>query len=383
MSDSMIAESTERLFAAEVTRALLDRFEAGQFPQALWQQVADQGLSLALASEAAGGIGATWADAYPILRGVGHWQVPLPLAETLVAAQLLSLAGLEIPHGPIALMEEDTAGQFSASQTSAGLQLSGTALRVAWAGVCRWALVSLLPTTAQATGSIALVDLQHSASVHITAHRNPANEPCDTVLLRDAPAVAHAANPLPALQRPLRTLGAIAYSSMMVGAMEWLLTQSVQYASDRVQFGKPIGKNQAIQQQLALLAGEVAAARVAAIVACADAPHADAQHADAQHAGATACAATVFSAAVAKIRCGEAASRAAAIAHQVHGAIGFTFEHQLNFATRRLWAWREAYGADGWWAGKLGQAAIQSRSAGYWPGMTSRQFSGLDLHPNT
>lgn len=382
MSDSMIAESTERLFAGEVTRAVLDRFEAGQFPHALWQQVTDQGLTLALAGEAAGGIGATWADVYPILRGVGHWQVPLPLAETLIAAQLLSLAGLEVPDGPIALIEEDTVGQFSISHTSvnpsaAGLQLSGTAQRVAWASACRWALISLLPTAVQATGRIALLDLQHSASVQITAHHNPANEPCDTVLLRNAPAVGHAANPFPALRRPLRTLGAIASSAMMVGAMEWLLAQSVQYASDRVQFGKPIGKNQAIQQQLALLAGEVAAARVAAIVACADAPGGGPTP------GVSDCAATVFSAAVAKIRCGEAATRSAAIAHQVHGAIGFTFDHRLNFATRRLWAWREAYGADGWWAGKLGEAAIQSRSAGFWPSMTSRRFSGLDLQPNT
>ena len=377
MSDTMIAQSTERLFAGEVNRALLDRFEAGHFPQALWQQVVDQGLTLALASEAAGGIGATWADVYPILRGVGHWQVPLPLAETLIAAQLLSLAGLEIPDGPIALIEEDTAGQFSVSQTAAGLQLSGTAQRVAWASACRWALISLLPTAVQATGRIALVDLQHSANVQITAHRNPANEPCDTVRLDNAAALAHANNPLPALQRPLRTLGAIASGAMMVGAMEWLLAQSVQYASDRVQFGKPIGKNQAIQQQLALLAGEVAAARVAAIVACADAPGGESSG------GSADCAATVFSAAVAKIRCGEAATRAAAIAHQVHGAIGFTFDHQLNFATRRLWAWREAYGADGWWAGKLGEAAIQSRSVGFWPSMTSRQFNGLDLRPNT
>ncbi len=373
MSETMIAQSTERLFAGEVNRALLDRFEAGQFPQALWQHVVDQGLTLALAPEAAGGIGASWADVYPILRGVGHWQVPLPLAETLIAAQVLSLAGLEIPDGPIALMEEDTAGQFSISQTAAGLQLSGTAQRVAWASACRWALVSLLPTAAHTTGSIALIDLQHSASVQITTHRNPANEPCDTVRLDNAAALVQAANPLPALQRPLRSLGAIASSAMMVGAMEWLLAQSVQYASDRVQFGKPIGKNQAIQQQLALLAGEVAAARVAAIVACADAPSA----------GGADCAATVFSAAVAKIRCGEAATRAASIAHQVHGAIGFTFDHQLNFATRRLWAWREAYGADGWWAGKLGEAAIQSRSVAFWSSMTSRQFTGLDLRPNT
>ena len=154
--------------------------------------------------------------------------------------------------------------------------------------------------------------------------------------------------------------------------MEWLLAQSVQYASDRVQFGKPIGKNQAIQQQLALLAGEVAAARVAAIVACADAPHADAPHA-----GTTDCAATVFSAAVAKIRCGEAASRAAAIAHQVHGAIGFTQEHPLHFATRRLWAWREQFGTDAQWAARLGRAAIQAGADGFWPALSDQQFSGL------
>ena len=365
----MIEQSAERLFAAEVNRALLMRFEAGEFAQALWQLVADQGLTLALATEPAGGIAASWADAYPILRGIGYWQVPLPLAETMIAGQLLSMAGIEVPDGPIALIEDDTAGPWALTDSAAGLRLTGRAQRVAWASACRWALVSL-PAPSGA-GCIVLVDLLDAATVHISAHRNPANEPCDEVALLAAPVLAQAANPIPALHRPVRTLGAIASSAMMVGAMEWLLAQSVQYAQDRVQFGRPIGKNQAIQQQLALMAGDVAAARVAALVACADAPDV----------AAIGCPATLFSAAVAKVRCGEAATRAAAIAHQVHGAIGFTQEHALHFATRRLWAWREAHGADAWWAQRLGEAAIEAGSAAFWPSMTDRHFAGLDLRP--
>ena len=379
MSESMIEQSTERLFAGAVNRQLLLAFEAGQPPTALWQTVADQGLPLALAAEAAGGIQASWREAYPILRGLGYWQVPLPLAETMIAALLLSAAGIDVPDGAIALIEstpDGPDGMLRRSGDAAAPALSGRVLRVPWASACRWAVVSLVDAgkhdgaadaAAPASGQIALIDLHDTASAALTSRPNPAGEPVCEIALQNAPCLALAANPMPGLQRPVRTLGAIAHSVMMVGAMEYLLEQSVQYASDRVQFGRPIGKNQAIQQQLALLAGEVAAARVAAIVACDDAPSL----------GAAASPATVFSAAVAKVRGGEAASRATSIAHQVHGAIGFTQEHGLNFATRRLWAWREAYGADAWWAGRLGTAAIQAGAAGFWPGVTARQFSGL------
>jgi len=375
----MIEESTARLFAGAVNRQLLLAFEAGQPPTALWQTVADQGLPLALASEAAGGIQASWREAYPILRGLGYWQVPLPLAETMIAALLLSAAGIDVLDGAIALVESVPGGPDGAlhpSGNTAHRALSGRVLRVPWASACRWALVSLVDAgkhggaadaALPASGQIALIDLHNTTTATVTTRQNPAGEPVCEVVLQDAPCLALAANPLPGLDRPVRTLGAIAHSVMMVGAMEYLLEQSVQYASDRVQFGRPIGKNQAIQQQLALLAGEVAAARVAALVACDDAPSL----------AVAASPATLFSAAVAKIRAGEAATRATSIAHQVHGAIGFTQEHGLNFATRRLWAWREAYGADAWWAGRLGAAAIQAGAAGFWPGLTARQFDGL------
>lgn len=388
--ETMVGDSAARLFSQHVNRALLEQFEAGVWPARLWQLAEDNGLTLALASEASGGIGASWREAYPILRGIGYWHVPLPLAGTMIAALLLSRAGIVIPAGPISLIDTADGGTVtadagadaadgagtgagtgagasaSAAANGAGMRLTGSATRVAWASQCRSALVSL------ADGRIALLDLKQGDAVHITTHLNPAGEPCDEVRLRNALCLAHAANPFPTLAQPLRTLGAIASSAMMVGAMEWLLEQSVQYANDRVQFGKPIGKNQAIQQQLALMAGDVAAARMAAMVACADAPGAAAS---AGESGAgDACPAAYFSAAVAKVRAGEAATRATSIAHQVHGAIGFTYEHSLNFATRRLWAWREIYGADAWWAQRLGEAAMAAGAEGFWPALTRRHF---------
>lgn len=363
MSASMIEESSARLFADNVDKAVLEKFEAGQWPHKLWSLLVDNGLSLALATEASGGIGASWSEAYPILRGLGYWQVPLPLAETMVASLMLSRAGLAVPEGAIALIDEQQAAGF---KRAADGSWSGKAMSVPWARYCRWALASL--PEGLVLFDIAVDDRPAgSGAVALIQRTNAALEPVDELVFTKVTSVAQAANPFTDMANPLLSFGALCRSAMMVGAMEWLLEQSVQYAKDRVQFGKPIGRNQAIQQNLALMTGEVSAARMAAMIACADAPGVDSQ----------ACGSALFSIAVAKIRVGEAATRSASIAHQVHGAIGFTYEHALNFATRRLWAWREAYGADAWWAQKLGEAAIQSGAEGFWPGITDRRFETL------
>ena len=363
MSDSMIAESAARLFADNVDKPVREGAEKGEFPGALWKLATDSGFAVATATESSGGIGETWDAAYPILRGLGYWQVPLPLAETMIGAQLLSMAGIEVPEGPLAIVEQGQDNNLADSGSGSARVLSGSAHRVAWARHAGFAVVSL------ASGDIALIDLRDSAKVQIAPGLNHARLPADGLTLDGARISALARNPLAAMDQPVWTLGAMARSVMMVGALEWLLEQSVQYANDRVQFGKPIGRYQAIQQQLALLAGDVAASRVAAIVAATDAPSSS-RPASAQ---------AVFSAAVAKARVGESATRGTSIAHQVHGAIGFTHEHQLHFATRRLWAWREEFGSDAWWAERLGQAAIQSAAAGFWPALTARQFPGKSL----
>ncbi len=358
MNDSMIEQTATRLFGDHVNRGLLERFEEGETPRRLWQLVVENGLDLALAPEAAGGIGASWSEAYPILRALGYHQVPLPLAETMIATLVLGKAGIARPAGSIALIDEGQDNAIKHSGAAGATILNGNARRVAWASECRFAVVAL------DDGDVCLVDISEGATVQIMRRRNQAREPQDDLRFEGARVAARAPNPFPALDAPLRSFGALAKSAMMVGSMEWLLEQSTQYAMDRVQFGRAIGKNQAIQQSLALLAGEVACARAAALVAAADAPSALAPDS----------AAALFSIAVAKIRVGEAATRATSIAHQVHGAIGFTYEHALNYATRRLWAWREACGADAFWAEQLGRAAIAARSGGFWPAITQRHF---------
>ena len=72
------------------------------------------------------------------------------------------------------------------------------------------------------------------------------------------------------------------------------------------------------------------------------------------------------------MRGGEAAGTGAAIAHQVHGAMGFTYEHSLHHATRRLWSWREEFGNEAVWAARLGRMVAERGADGLWPFITAR-----------
>ncbi len=70
------------------------------------------------------------------------------------------------------------------------------------------------------------------------------------------------------------------------------------------------------------------------------------------------------------MRVGEAAGNGAAIAHQVHGAMGFTYEHSLHQATRRLWSWREEFGNEAHWAELLGHMVAARGADALWPFVT-------------
>ena len=142
----------------------------------------------------------------------------------------------------------------------------------------------------------------------------------------------------------------------MAGAIESLLQQCVRYSTERRQFGRPIGNFQAIQHNLAVLAGHAAAASIAAERAFAAADSGN----------------LAFHVAAAKIRAGEAAGIAAGLAHAVHGAIGFTYEHSLHFATRRLWSWRAEFGGESHWSAELGRHVTARGADLLWPDLTSR-----------
>jgi acyl-CoA dehydrogenase len=154
-----------------------------------------------------------------------------------------------------------------------------------------------------------------------------------------------------ALQR-----GALARAVQMSGALDRILEMTIQYAKQRVQFGRPIIKFQAVQQELARLAGEAAIARASAMAAAA-----------AVMANSGANTAVAF----AKIKAGEAAQAGASIAHQLHGAIGVTDEYLLHHSTLRLWAWRAEYGSEAYWAERLGEYAFSRGAATVWDELTS------------
>ncbi|MHB8499732.1 MAG: acyl-CoA dehydrogenase family protein [Candidatus Acidiferrales bacterium] len=144
--------------------------------------------------------------------------------------------------------------------------------------------------------------------------------------------------------------GALLRSVQMAGALDRVLQLTSTYVADRRQFGQPLNRFQAVQQHLALLAAEVAVA-AAAVAGAIDEPG-------------------LLSIAAAKIRCGQAAGKVAEIAHQLHGAIGFTVEHELHLFTRRLWSWRDEFGTESEWSARLGDQLIREGADAVWMALT-------------
>ncbi len=361
---ALIGQTVERIFAGHVDRNLRERAEQGEWPAALWRLVTDAGLELAPATEAAGGSAAGWGALFPVLHGIGLHQAPLPLAETMIAALLASRAGLTVPAGPLAIVGAGPDAVLRLDAEGGGTVVSGSARRVPWARDCGWAVLSAV--CAGGARRLALVDLRQPGAIELRRDASIAGEPRDDLAFTRARCEATAPVPFDLPLDAVQALGAMARAAMLSGAIDAALAHSVRYAGERVQFGRPLAKFQAIQQSLAELAGEAVAARTAAAVAARSAPDATGVEFPA----------FAFDVAVAKIRAGEAASRAAAISHQVHGAIGFSHEHPLNFATRRLWAWRAEFGSDADWAALLGRAAVRAGPGRLWADLTARHLAG-------
>ncbi|AJA08674.1 acyl-CoA dehydrogenase-like protein [Sphingopyxis fribergensis] len=157
------------------------------------------------------------------------------------------------------------------------------------------------------------------------------------------------------------TLQPAATVSLMAGAMDRALTLSIDHVNTRQQFGRPLGKFQAVQQSLAVMACEV---RAVGAVAAALAARLDTAKLDAAAAG--------FEIAAAKLRANRAVGVVTSIAHQVHGAIGFTAEYELHRLTVPLMRWRGAHGNDDHWAQILGRQVAALGGRGLWDTMTAR-----------
>ena len=329
-----LAELAESVFADAYQR------DAVGFDAALWKTCQETGLARMTLPESAGGNEAGVADAAVVLEAAGAHAARVPLVETdLLGGWLADAAGLEVPDGPLVAVAADLGD---------GDTVSGTLARVPW-GRAVSAVVVL-------AGERVLVLAPSGLAVHEGS--NVAEEPRDTLVAEGATPLAVGRAPAGAAAE-LALRAALGRACLLAGAARAALARSIGYAGERVQFGRPIARFQAVQQQLAEAGSEVAAAAAASAAAARTAT--DRGFADD---------ASALAIAAAKARCGESATAVARIAHQVHGAIGFTREHDLRLSTTRLWAWRDEDGNDAHWNAVVGTHALDAGPDGLWPLIT-------------
>jgi len=349
MADSIITDTATKIFQDLCEADTVNKAEKGEWPKALWDALEESGLPLTWVSDEFGGAGAELADGFAVLRVAGRFAAPVPLAETLLAGWLLAEAKIAAPAGPMTIAPVHEDGDIRVDVSG---KLAGRARHVPFARDAEHIAVVATRDGEKVVGLVAAKGLAISPGVGLSG------EPRDTVSFDGATAIAVA--PAAELDPARLTLiAAAARTQQMAGALERILEQSVQYSLDRVQFGRPIAKFQAVQQNLANLAGEVAAAGAAADGA-----------AEALAAHGIANDITAAEVAIAKLRVGDAAGAGAAIAHQVHGAMGFTYEHTLHHSTRRLWGWREEFGNETLWAERLGRMVAAQGADALWPFVT-------------
>jgi alkylation response protein AidB-like acyl-CoA dehydrogenase len=300
--------------------------------------------------EKLGGAGASLADGFSILGIAGRYALPVPLAETLLAGWLLSCAGIAVPDGAMTVAPVRPRERISSS----GGTLSGRVNAIPFAKDATHIAV----ITGDDDATIALVKAE---DCRIADGEGLGGDTANSVIFERVKPLLSAAAPDGFDASSLMRMGAVVRSMQIAGALQAILALSVRYASERVAFERPIRKFQAVQQNLARLAGETAAALAAAGSAADTIAHSDARDD-----------ALILEVASAKIRTGEAAAEGAAIAHQVHGAIGFTREHVLHRFTLRMLGWRDDFGSESMWAEKLGSMIAQRGSASFWPLLASR-----------
>lgn len=309
----------ERLLADHCPPAVVRQIEAGGSPAALWATLTESGFLDALVPETQGGAGLTLAEAFPLFVAEGRRVLPLPLAHTMLARALLAVEGPPAPAGMIAIAAQArwaADGSIACPGTPYGLLAD-------WVAVDGPDGARLLPTAGAE---------RRASGVHGSLRAD----------LR-WPVLPAAARVSP---HPARwcEAGAALAAAQMAGALEQVLGMTVAFANQREQFGRSIGKFQAIQHQLAVLAEHVAASRIAAQIGCSGGGPAP----------------EPLRAALAKSRTSEAAALAAPTVHAVHGAIGITAEFDLQLYTRRLHEWRSDFGAEGHWNRVLGRALLAS-----------------------
>jgi acyl-CoA dehydrogenase len=351
-ASNIITQAAARIFADFADLQTINKAKNGAWKGPFWHALSEAGLPLAWVPEALGGSDASLADGFAILGVAGRFALAVPLAETLAAGWLLARAGLKAPATPMTIAP---ARPYDRITVDLDGKLSGRAIGVPFAQDSQYIVVLADGRKQQL---IALVEVK---DCRLSEGRNLAGDAANVVTFERVKPLSSAPAPNGFDQYALMLMGSTIRSVETAGALEAILSLSVAYANERVAFGRPIGKFQAVQQNLARLAGEVAAALAVAGSAADTIAQADAFDET-----------VLLEAASAKIRTAEAAAEGSAIAHQVFGAIGFTQEHVLHRFTLRMLSWRDDFGSESYWAAELGKHVARGGADEFWPLVASR-----------
>jgi len=325
---SMIADGLDRMLIGAPLEAIDDARGTGSLADALWSKLTEAGYPKLCAAEEYGGFGGSFADAAVLAQLIAGHAAALPLIDTILVVGMLSACGVEAPELRMGLADplDKAAPVPHAEQLDAVLRWNAGCLQLV-----RLDASSITPQAKSEDGSGFTIS------------------DGDDVLIE-------AATPEWLNAQTCHAIAALARAANMAGAMQAVLTLTLNYTQEREQFGRPLAKFQAIQHHLSDIACETAAS-IAAVEMASDALAADPM-----------CGACIIDEiGIAKIRCGEAAARVAASAHQAHGAMGFTREYALGRYTRRLWQWQDEFGSETWWAMKLGHGVLTDQPCALWP----------------
>jgi acyl-CoA dehydrogenase len=318
---ALVEEIGRRSFDARVGHhGLPEPFDDG-----LWRVLETSGLTRLTSEQGAGP-----AESAVVLGELARYAAAVPIAETdVLATWLAGKAELVVPaEGPMTVAIADVEPRDG--------RIVGTAVDVPWPDV---GPVVLAARAADAT-FVAVLDRGPAASTH-----NLAGEPRGDVSF-DLPLDALVRLPRSAGDELARR-GAWARCVQIVGAFDAAVHLTVAHTRERVQFGRSLDKFQAVQHSVAALLGEVERSRAATALAIAAA---DDHGFDSTQ--------TDYAVTVAKVAAGRAVGPVTTIAHQLHGAIGVTLEHQLWLATMRARSWADEFGTTGQHATRLGRMAL-------------------------
>ena len=355
-TQQMLKNSAREFLAQECQPTLVRAMEEDErgYPPELWRQMADLGWTGLAFPEAYGGTGGDLLDLAVLLEEMGRALVPGPFFSSVV------LAGLTILDSATEAQKQDLLPAISQGQLIATLAVTEPSATFEPWGI---------QVRARRDGDDFVIDGTklfvpdaHASNVMLVAARtSESSDPSDGITLFVVPTETPgieinllrtlgsdkqcevrfdgarvAASSLigevdvawPIIERTLQRAAAIK-SVEMLGGAEAVLDMTVEYAKQRVQFGRPIGSFQAIQHHCANMATDVECSRhmiYQAVWRLAEGLPA------------------AMEVSMAKAWVSEAYRRVCALAQQTHGAIGFTQEHNLQLYTRRARAQEAAFG---------------------------------------